>query len=228
MLKTIKNATLTGLALCLLMLTGQTHAITLNFSCIVNETDPTEQYTEDCMFAEDQLSVEVELIDNLTDPDQVLITILNTGDEQLTVTEVYIADSTGLFTTPIVPEEDLTYSGDGVVFETPATPGELPGADVVGFESTIGLTADALKQPQDGIDPDEWLGITLDLAQDVTLDDVIAALVSGDLLLGVHVTNFLDGGSESLVTNPVPVPAAVWLFGSALLGLVGVARRKIA
>jgi len=28
------------------------------------------------------------------------------------------------------------------------------------------------------------------------------------------------------ITNPVPVPAAVWLFGSGLLGLVGVARRK--
>lgn len=27
-------------------------------------------------------------------------------------------------------------------------------------------------------------------------------------------------------TTPVPVPAAVWLFGSGLLGLVGVARRK--
>jgi len=26
--------------------------------------------------------------------------------------------------------------------------------------------------------------------------------------------------------NPVPVPAAVWLFGSGLLGLVGIARRK--
>jgi hypothetical protein len=26
---------------------------------------------------------------------------------------------------------------------------------------------------------------------------------------------------------PVPVPAAIWLFGSGLLGLVGVARRKV-
>ena len=26
--------------------------------------------------------------------------------------------------------------------------------------------------------------------------------------------------------NPVPVPAAVWLFGSGLIGLVGIARRK--
>ena len=28
------------------------------------------------------------------------------------------------------------------------------------------------------------------------------------------------------ITAVVPVPAAVWLFGSGLLGLVGIARRK--
>jgi len=36
-----------------------------------------------------------------------------------------------------------------------------------------------------------------------------------------------DGnGSDWVGASPVPVPAAVWLFGSGLLGLVGVARRK--
>lgn len=34
--------------------------------------------------------------------------------------------------------------------------------------------------------------------------------------------NYVDG----VAINPVPVPAAVWLFGSGLIGLVGVARRK--
>jgi len=48
--------------------------------------------------------------------------------------------------------------------------------------------------------------------------------------------NFLEnGGFNGTVTNAdfdnisiVPVPAAVWLFGSGLLGLVGIARRKAA
>jgi len=40
----------------------------------------------------------------------------------------------------------------------------------------------------------------------------------------------MDGEPLSLTITPsaVPVPAAVWLFGSGLLGLVGVARRKLA
>lgn len=32
--------------------------------------------------------------------------------------------------------------------------------------------------------------------------------------------------SGDVVNQPVPVPAAIWLFGSGLIGLVGVARRK--
>jgi len=37
---------------------------------------------------------------------------------------------------------------------------------------------------------------------------------------------FTDGTVLSVDIKVVPVPAAVWLFGSGLLGLVGVARRK--
>lgn len=31
---------------------------------------------------------------------------------------------------------------------------------------------------------------------------------------------------SSMEFAPVPIPAAVWLFGSGLLGLIGMARRK--
>jgi len=47
---------------------------------------------------------------------------------------------------------------------------------------------------------------------------------------GAIFANMINVHSDfNLTTNafsPVPVPAAVWLFGSGLLGLVGVARRK--
>jgi hypothetical protein len=36
----------------------------------------------------------------------------------------------------------------------------------------------------------------------------------------------ISGSPGSWSTSAVPVPAAVWLFGSGLLGLVGMARRK--
>ncbi|MEA3242882.1 MAG: VPLPA-CTERM sorting domain-containing protein [Pseudomonadota bacterium] len=31
---------------------------------------------------------------------------------------------------------------------------------------------------------------------------------------------------SATASSVVPIPAAVWLFGSGLLGLVGIARRK--
>ena len=52
-------------------------------------------------------------------------------------------------------------------------------------------------------------------------------LLSGNWYVNVHTATF--GGGEirgQVIVNPVPIPAAVWLFGSGLLGLVGLSRRK--
>lgn len=38
--------------------------------------------------------------------------------------------------------------------------------------------------------------------------------------------NLVSGTWTDFQMTPVPIPAAVWLFGSGLLGLVGIARRK--
>lgn len=37
-------------------------------------------------------------------------------------------------------------------------------------------------------------------------------------------SNIINSGS--VINQPVPIPAAVWLFGSGLLGLTGIARRR--
>ena len=38
--------------------------------------------------------------------------------------------------------------------------------------------------------------------------------------------NISGTGDCSVSVNPVPVPAAIWLFGSGLVGLIGISRRK--
>jgi len=49
-------------------------------------------------------------------------------------------------------------------------------------------------------------------------------VIPGDIKAGRYVSNLI--GLEVLPA-PVPVPASVWLFGSGLVALVGIARRKI-
>ena len=52
-------------------------------------------------------------------------------------------------------------------------------------------------------------------------------LLSGDWYVNVHTQNF--GGGEirgQVMASMVPVPAAIWLFGTALIGLVGIARKR--
>ena len=77
-------------------------------------------------------------------------------------------------------------------------------------------------------DPDVW---TPFLFSGTTGNDV-----SGGVTLQFTATTGATPGASSqmfydnlvidVATSAVPVPAAVWLFGSGLLGLVGVARRK--
>jgi hypothetical protein len=56
----------------------------------------------------------------------------------------------------------------------------------------------------------------------------VADLLAGNLYVNIHSTNYASGElyGQILEAQVVPVPAAIWLFGSGLLGLVGLARRK--
>ncbi len=47
-----------------------------------------------------------------------------------------------------------------------------------------------------------------------------------ELGTGLYSITFAGGVVVSTNVSPVPVPAALWLFGAGLLGLVAVARRK--
>lgn len=70
----------------------------------------------------------------------------------------------------------------------------------------------------------------IDLSSIASALDDGSATVSLTLQPDVNSTQNFNGAgldfSTLTLASPVPVPAAIWLFGSGLIGLIGVARRK--
>jgi len=195
------------------------HATTVSFYCISGNV------TADCDTGVAQLSVDVIDIGG----NRVQFNFLKSGPGASSIADVYFEDGSLLTLDSLVDADDGTGGDMGVDFSPNATPGNLPAANMASppFQATAGFTADSDSPVQpNGVNPGEWLGVVFDLQTGLTFSDVIADLTNGNLRIGIHVQGFSGGGSESFVNNPVPVPAAVWLFGSGLLGLVGVARRK--
>lgn len=86
-----------------------------------------------------------------------------------------------------------------------------PGFNV--FDSNL-IEADATE--------DVWLGMGVGTAPAPDNTASVEFIVLG--LANSGGAGFFDDASFELA--PVPVPAAAWLFGSAMLGLMGVARRR--
>jgi hypothetical protein len=146
---------------------------------------------------------------------QVSFTFNNSGPIVSSIAGVYFDDGTLLGIASIT-------NGPGVSFDTPATPAELPGADLASppFQTTENFSADADDpKPTKGVNPGEWVTITFNLVNGKVFADTIAALDSGDLRIGLHVQSIgTTRGSDSYVNDgKVPLPGAV------LLGLLGIA-----
>ena len=79
-----------------------------------------------------------------------------------------------------------------------------------------------------GVDPGKDLELQRRLANlTVGLEPGLYSLVyGGNPAFSLGQGNVSYAFSATLTTAPVPVPAAAYLFGSGLIGLAGLARRK--
>jgi hypothetical protein len=138
-------------------------------------------------------------------------------------------------------------------FTLSAVPGNTPGSwdpsgstfTLPGSIQTRAAGPDCRLQPQGtGLPPSvashfcPWISCLLGgfTVTDTGSGQTLAAQIGGDLpgdlgtfsRTGVGIANAGEGGPSGTITafNVVLVPPAVWLFGSGLLGLIGVARRR--
>ena len=191
-------------------------AITINFSCITDN----DMSGASCNIAESQMSVE---LTDATDASgaKALFSFFNIGaDQESFIADVYFMDGT------LLGISSIDNSDSGVRFSEGANPANLPGYNI-----SASFSADNDPGARWGVQAGESLGITFDLLAGVTFTDTVAAMVSGELMVGIHAqglgAGMDDQYSESLINATViPVPAAVWLFGAGLIVLAGFARRK--
>lgn len=156
---------------------------------------------------------------------EILFTVHNDVGITSNVAEVYIDD--GLLG-PSVAVNSLggftNFSGGG------ANPSNLPGGNSIGFSATTLFSADVNPgPPNNGVNQsNDILGISLGLGTFADINAIAAAVNSGDLRFGYHVRSIgVAGESDSYVNTVIPLPAGIWLFGSALVGMIGLRLKQI-
>lgn len=178
---------------------------------------------ENCAQGEEYLGLKVEETGS-----GVSFTLTNSGDLVSNLTRIWFDDDNVLLD---ISTADIIESS-GVDFKN-VVPSSQDVSNLEDFvaEAKVYNKGGAKNNPVSGITSghglDEWLTINFDFTTGNTFDLLVAALETGTFKLGVRVDSFLynDKSTKFYAPSAVPVPAAAWLFGSALLGFIGFSRR---
>lgn len=156
-----------------------------------------------------------------------LFKISNNGSVASNIAEIYFDfGTTNFFAVPggITVHSD---SGAGVLMTNGANPNNLPGGNSI---TPKFVAEDAFDNGNDnslGVAPGEWIQF-LGTFTNGNFAALSSALASGNFRVGLHVRSIgtSDGSDAYVNTSVVPLPAAAWLFGSALIGFVGWSNRR--
>lgn len=216
-----KNLLATLVAVPLSLVTSMVSANTYGFSQITNNGAPV---------------IASQLQFNVTQSgSNVLFTFTNSSIIAASITEVYFDYGTpsNLLYFSSISNDILGTEGDsaGVTFRDGANPTNLPSGNNLTPSFSADASGESLNATSNGVnDASEYVKFLGSVKSGVTFDNVIAGLNSGLLRIGLHVRGIGGGTSESFINNttpnPVPLPAAAWLFGSALLGFASLKNRR--
>ncbi len=197
---------LTGIAILLCAAFAQGNIITLGFDCITNNS------RIDAAIGENQFFMQVSKETGA----KASFTFFNvSGGRSSAITEIYFD---GNVLKKLVSIKQLTSQ---VCFKTGSvTPPNLPGGNGIypPFEAVKSLSVAAKNpSPKYGINPGEQIKLVYTL--NGAFDDVVAALIRGDLRIGLHAQAFCNGGSESFVNCKIPELGSLAAISLGLLFL---------
>ncbi|EXF92760.1 hypothetical protein HK44_003335 [Pseudomonas fluorescens HK44] len=114
-------------------------------------------------------------------------------------------------------------------------PSSLPGGNAIGFHTDFSGDSDTQSIATKGVLNNrvnalgEWVSFLGPCANASSFNSLIAALANGQFRVGRHVQGIgLAGTANSYINqrSAVPLPAAAWLFSSALFGFIVFANRR--
>jgi hypothetical protein len=165
--------------------------------------------------------------------DQVLFTFSNDGPIQSTLTDIYFEEGAS---PPLQSMADIDNNGGSGNVDYDQVTGRLrrpPGSRPYGWgRNATEFRADPSYAPA-GVDPGEYVGLTFDLSDGYTFDDIVTELENEEWRIGIHVQRLPDGSSETFFNRPpteVPDLGSTWMLLTIALSSLGLAgwmqRRK--
>lgn len=135
---------------------------------------------------------------------------------QPTITNIYFEDSLDLLSSPSIITFTAVAPDNAVSYSVAADGGNLPAGQNVGFDSDY-LFQTNPPPSKNGLDPGESLTVAFQSLE--TYSDLLGAINSGDLRIGLHVQEIGTRGASASFVNVQAVPEP---GGALLLGAVGV------